>query len=394
MEKETEHDAPAKDFVDIVARELGSETPQDRFVREVKAKTDQLRIAEEARKQLAEERAAASFTPPQAYSLAELREAIKDVAKYRIDGLMLANSDTLVVGSYKSGKTTFDLNLVRSLATGEPFLGEYEVTPVDGRILFMNYELPLVILEEWTTKIGIPEDKLLTISPSGSSNPLSSNYGREWLIDYMDSNDVEILFVDPFSAATKGLDVNEQDNTAVRQWLEGSISDVRAGSRYCKEAILSHHTGKDKGKGARGASAFYDWPSSYIELDKQGTMYDSPRYIKASGRDVGINPTKLEFNSETHQLFVLKEQVATGPAVNESLMIAIVEVVNADGQVMNSGQVEKALKDKAITFRKEDIRPAREEAVSRGLIVGGLGKFKTGVGPLGSVDGLDLAGSL
>lgn len=381
----------SEEEVERIRNERLAVTAEHIYDADVQKKLNDLRILSHAKQILAEERAAADFTAPPIYGQAGLKEVIKDIPKYRIDKLMLAGSDTLIVGAHKAGKTTFLLNLIRSLATGEPFLGAYDVTPTEGRILFMNYELPLVLLDEWTEKIGVPEEKLLTLTPSGYSNPLSSSAGREWLTDQMDKNEVEILIVDPFAAATKGLDINEQDNTAVRQWLEQSVSDVRAGAKYVTEAVLTHHSGKDAGKGARGASAFYDWPSSYLELDRKGTQYDSPRYLKANGRDVGLKSTEIVYDEETHKMLLSQGQGLASVRVNMELMVAIVEVVNAEGREMNSKEVENALKAKGIGYRNEEIKPAREEAVNRGLIVGGLGKFRTGVGPLSDPGKANLA---
>lgn len=357
-------------------------------------KADDLRIYEEARARVKEERAAADYTEPLFEDFEELGASVKDVPKFRIDGLMLSNADMLVVGAHKAGKTTFMLNLIRSLATGEPFLGCYEVQPVAGRILFMNYELPRVLLHEWLEKIDIPNEKLVTVSPLGGSNPLASEYGRERLAEQMDKREVEILIVDPFAAAVTGLDISEQDNSAVRQFLE-QISRVRASTRYCSEAILTHHSGKDKEKGARGASAFFDWPSSYLELNRRGTQFDSPRELKANGRDVGLRSTELIYNPETHRMILAKDQRAVSVEsqaneVNNELIDAIVEVVNESNRMLSSQEVEAELKAKGVTFRKEQIKPAREAAVNKGLIQGNLGKYKTSVAPISLVNPADL----
>jgi len=361
MEKESEQNAPAMDRWNKIADDLKAENPEDRFQHRIAEEAGRLRIRREAERHIREEDARLGFNPPQLLNRSALRDAAENLPKYRIDGLMLADSDFVLIGEKKSGKSTIALNMIRSLTDGGMFLGRFHTRPIDGNILMLNYELSTQILDEWMDAIGINSDKVITLSPRGYSNPLSSDYGREWLANECKKNEVEILLIDPFSVAFKGQG-DENSNTAQREWLE-SLSDIR-GRCDVREILVSIHAGKNAEREARGAGAIQDWAASYAQVYKDPRT--KIRSLSAYGRDVDVDKFILEFDPETHRL-TQQEQVKFSSLNNseKSLLDRIVGAIAESGQSMNQTQIKSALGG---GFDKSKISPVMKQAVEMGVL--------------------------
>ena len=99
----------------------------------------------------------------------------------RIEDLVPWQASTLIPAQRKTGKTTFLLNLARSLLTGEDFLGRFGVRPVDGEVAILNYEVSGDQLARWADEVGIPHDRLFLVNLRGRSNPLwMTKAARGW----------------------------------------------------------------------------------------------------------------------------------------------------------------------------------------------------------------------
>jgi hypothetical protein len=99
------------------------------------------------------------------------------------DGLIPAESNTLVVGIAKIGKTTFLGNLMHSLITGEPFLGRYnEIRRVAGSVVVLNYEVSGRTYARWLDEMEVPNEHLHIISLRGAPNPFRSERAKAELV--------------------------------------------------------------------------------------------------------------------------------------------------------------------------------------------------------------------
>jgi len=83
---------------------------------------------------------------------------------------MPSSAGTLVVAQRKTGKTSLVLNCARSLITGEPFLGEFEVQKISGRVGILNYEMSAGQLGGWAAQVRsvvpTPEPARTTLAKS------------------------------------------------------------------------------------------------------------------------------------------------------------------------------------------------------------------------------------
>jgi hypothetical protein len=109
------------------------------FDAEVAREHRTLRVREEAKRRLAAEKEGS--TKPFDAGLLEDILARRLEPPFRIEGLLPSEAGMLVVAQRKTGKTTFELNLARSLVTGQRFLGRFAVRPLAGKIAILNFEV-------------------------------------------------------------------------------------------------------------------------------------------------------------------------------------------------------------------------------------------------------------
>ena len=262
---------------------------------QVKAEVRLLHLRAEARDIFNAERAG-DVPPFDAGTLAEVLARPAEPAN-RVEGLIPADAGTLVVAMRKTGKTTFELNLARSLLTGEVFLGRFPVVPVMGTVAVLNYEVSAAQLARWADEAGVPQDRLVLVNLRGRRNPLGNPGDRENLADLLRSHNVDSIICDPFGRAFTGQSQN--DSGEVGAFLAGLDQWARA-DVGAKDVILTAHAGWN-GERTRGASALEDWADSIVTLTRDKDD-DQIRYLRAEGRDVLVDEDRLDFNPNTRVL--------------------------------------------------------------------------------------------
>jgi hypothetical protein len=103
--------------------------------------------------------AAEAIELPPVVSGIELARQSSTAQQWAVEGLLAPGQSVLLAAQKKSGKTTTVLNLIRSLTTGEPFLGEYK--PVRRmRVAYFDTELRFETANSYVGQLGIPRDWL------------------------------------------------------------------------------------------------------------------------------------------------------------------------------------------------------------------------------------------
>lgn len=218
-------------------------------------------------------------------------------APYRVEGLIPSDAGTLLVAQRKTGKSTWALNLARSLILGKKFLGTLDVIPVVGNVAALNFEVSSRTYATWAREVGIPGDRLVVANLRGGRNPLSDPEDGAALAEYLRAHDVETVIVDPFGRAYDG--ASQNDAGEVGKWLvdldRWARTDVGA-----RDVILTAHAGWN-GERSRGSSALEDWADTIVTLTR-GENEDGPRYMRAVGRDVDMPEDALNFDQGTRRL--------------------------------------------------------------------------------------------
>lgn len=305
----------------------------------VKRFLDDLRARDEAQAIHAAERAASEQIPPfDAGFLSEVLARPQEPA-HRAEGIIPAEAGTLIVAQRKTGKTTLQLNLARSLLTGEDFLGRFPVTPIAGIVGFLNYEVSGAQLSAWAHEHRVPEDRLFLVNLRGRRNPLAHAIDRQTLAARMRELQVETLFVDPFGRAYTG--TSQNDAGEVGTWL-ADLDRFARGDIGVRDVILAAHAGWG-GERSRGSTALEDWADSIITITRDE---DQLRYLRAEGRDVDIPEDQLDYDETARRLTLAgagSRKVAAKQRQAEGLIPTVLELLR-DTPAMSGNQLDNAIK--------------------------------------------------
>lgn len=337
----------------------------DAFEEMVRADIMRTKAREEARRRLAAERAAAE--PPM--DVGTLGEVLSrpETPPDRVQGLIPSDGSTLITAQRKTGKTTFVLNLGRSLLTGEEFLGRFPVIPITGTVALLNFEVSAATMARWADEVGIDHDRLTLVNLRGRRNPFVTDEDRAELARMLRARSTEVVIVDTFARAFTGKSQN--DVGEVIPFLVGLDEFVRT-DVGASDLILTTHAGWN-GERTRGSTGLEDWPDSIIRLTRDPED-ESQRFMSAMGRDVEVDEDRLNFHAPTRRLTLAgvgSRKELRDDRKTAELAVFVVRIVNAQPGVSTSG-IEKTLKatDDAPTFRSGDVAKAAEYAEARGRI--------------------------
>lgn len=222
--------------------------------------------------------------------------------RWVVQGLINYGTSSILTGKYKAGKSTLMLNLIKSLTTGGEFLGKFQV-PHPMRVAYADMELGWDMAQRWIGEVeGIDATKLEYLGLRGQGyklNMRSETLRAKWARSLMEK-EVDVLIIDPMSPILSALGLDENSAETVRPLLDSL--DMLSVEANLKAVVVSHHTGHQDANRARGSTAWMDWASSFMSVVRQGEEYDSPRFFRASGRDVALSATELTFHQEHREL--------------------------------------------------------------------------------------------
>jgi hypothetical protein len=344
------------------------------YMRDVADELHKLKVRQAARDALRAE----SEPPAPPFDAGTLGEVLARPADppMRVDGMIPWEASTLFVAQRKTGKTTLILNLVRSLLTGEDFLGSYPVRPVEGTIAVLNFEVSAAMLARWADDVGIDLERLYLVNLRGRRNPLSHAQDRARLAADLRGRGVETLIVDPFGRAYTG--ASQNDSGEVGSFLV----DLDLFARFevgAKDLILTAHAGWN-GERTRGSSALEDWADSIVTLTRDAED-ESLRYLRATGRDVEIDEDRLDFNQSTRTLTMSGTGSRKKGKADRKVTDLAVFAVRAAHEHSGIGvaEMEAAIRemDDAPTFRNGEVSKAAKCAAEQGhmrIVPGESGK--------------------
>ena len=305
---------------------------------------ERLRVRDEAARAYRAETA-----PPEPFDAGTLAEVLarEPEPEARVGGLLPWSAGLLVIAQRKTGKTTYGLNIARSLVTGADFLGVLPVRPIapEARVGFLNFEVSGATLARWADESGVPADRLYVVNLRGRRNPFASADDLDRLGELLREARVESLIVDPFGKAFDG--ESQNDNTAVGAWLDRLDAWAR-GTVGALDVILTAHAGH-QGEHVRGASALEGWADVNVYLTRQGPT----RYLSAEGRDVELPESALAFDAATRAL-----TLAGGSRIDGKLdtaLSAVVALLRDAGLPMSGRAIEDAMEG---VVSRDDVRAA------------------------------------
>ncbi len=331
---------------------------QIKFNEQVATETRRLKIRDAARERLRAERAAAEGLPPfDAGLLADIL-ARPPEPKHRAEGIIPADGGTLIVAQRKTGKTSLQLNLARSALLGEDFLGKFPVTPLTGRVAFLNFEVSGQTVAAWANDLSIPHDRMFLVNLRGRRNPLASPEDSTALAQKLREMETEMLIIDPFGRAFTG--TNQNDPGEVGGFL-ADLDRFGRGAVGARDIVLAAHAGWN-GERSRGSTALEDWADTIINVTRGE---DGHRYLRAEGRDVLVAEDRISMN-ETTRLLTLdgagSRRSAAEYSRREALIPLVLEVLHEHHpQFVSASQLDTAIA-KMIKDGEADIRHSKGDA--------------------------------
>lgn len=336
-----------------------------RFERMVSEETFRIRVREAARERVEQGRRG-TLEPFDAGTLGEVL-ARPPAPPSRVQDLIPWEASTLLTAQRKTGKTTLVLNLARSLLTGEDFLGQHAVRPVQGTVTLLNFEVSAATVAHWAADLEIDPARLFLVNLRGRRNPLKRVDDRTRLAELLKSRNTETLIVDPFGRAFTGTSQNDAGEVGgfLQQLDEFTRTDIGA-----LDLLLTAHAGWN-GERTRGSTALEDWADSIITVTRDDSQDGTgERYLRAIGRDVDLEEDRLDYDPDTRLLTLAgsgSRKTARDERRNDELDDAVAEIVTAAPGINGSG-VGRSLKDAGVPHQKGDESKALQRLVAAGRL--------------------------
>lgn len=286
----------------------------------VQANLDNLRVREEARERLHEEKARERLhLPEDPGSLIEQRDNLPKRPPHRIESLLPKGGNALVVAEFGTGKTTLTGNLTRALADGEDFLGQLSVEQPDGNIALFNLEMDPLTYCYWLLDMGIRNmERVFPYHLRGFRLPLTSDVAAEGVRDLLRKWEIEVWVIDPWRRLIASEpDSDGENGNDIAGRITERIDQIKQEAGV-SEAIIPAHTGRGQEEGkehVRGATALEDWADAEWVYNKNAA---GTRFLRtAKGRDAYLNKTKVNYDEATRRLTLESEDQREERQVSE-----------------------------------------------------------------------------
>lgn len=342
MEREAaERDAELAELAFYQGRE------EDERAEAVEDRYQQLRINHEANKRLIAEvtRQREFELPGWGWTAEEFINEDLDPPQPVVKGLHFEGNNTLLVAEFKTGKTTLEIGLAKALADNEPFLGKFPVDFANGRIAFLNYEMPASMFRQWLADAEIENpDRIVPLNLRGWRLPFWNDEELRRLSGWLGDNEVKFMILDPAARAWRGLVEHEGDNVQLAEFF-GALDELKR-IGHVPNLLISAHKPRAKEDRARGGGEIEAWPDGNWYLNKRK---GGQRSLRAEGRDIWLDETDLDFDPETRHL---SAGVATADAeAIQAEMEAVAAVKSHGGKVHSKSELMSAMKGRNETKR-------------------------------------------
>lgn len=265
--------------------------------------------------------------------------------QYAIDDVLPVRGNAMLSAQYKSGKTTFIMEVIRALCDGEPFLGRFNVNTT-GRVAFWQYELDAGMMDTWLGDVQLRNPQnLRLLNLRGKRIPLDTEYGQKWAVDWLRKREIRTWILDPAVKAMIGWG-DENDNTAVTLFTD-MLDEIKEKAGV-SELVIAHHTGRSEmvqgEERARGAARWDDWPDSRWILTRM-TGSDT-RFIRMTGRGNDVPESALAYEAPRRRVTLVGggdplAGATRATAANQALRQQVLDYISANpgrgkNEIMNA----------------------------------------------------------
>lgn len=332
------------------------------------AATENLHAQDTARTHLAAASASVIELPP-VTSLADLLAEDDDPVRMRIEQVWpMGGAKGSCAAPAGAGKTNFNINLIRSLADGDPFLGAFDVHPTDVRIAVIDLEMNKPMTRRWLRRQGVRNVGAVVDVLNLRGNPGLFDMGNDRLRDMWARRlrDQGVNFV-TFDCLKPVLDImGLNENTEMGKFL--TPFDVMLTEAEVDDVLVYHHTGHASGAAgerARGDSTLLGWTDVNLKIIRDD---DGDRFFAADKVRDAEEPApegQLTFDPTTgHLTYTGENRAATAVTENiekrmHAVLDALADAATEGTDEMNATAIRSAvggkndITDKALTLAKE-----------------------------------------
>jgi hypothetical protein len=234
---------------------------------------------------------------------------------WAVDGVWSGDAHGLIAGEPKTYKSLISMDLLVSVASGKPFLGQYEIPATGPGLLIQEENTPGLVRDrlmkiahakELTGKLHVngsrsvhfevPATLPLTVVNNARIN-LNDVEDLEWISELIRENQAKLVVLDPLYMMAPGMDENSAAQVAP---VLRNLLTLK--QRHGCGLLLVHHynkprEGEDRHAGNRisGSNAFYRWFESAIYLEKM-KAFGQVRMSAEHRTQVSMDPMKLTFD--------------------------------------------------------------------------------------------------
>lgn len=235
----------------------------------VDVEVERLRVRHEAALIFQQELDADQTPTLEMMSLASYKANPAAAPKDLINGVMKAEGLCVVVGPSGSGKSTLALQMLHSVMTGVPWLGQ-QVMKIDGSVGLLSYDMDAAMLLDWMAGFpGVDPARVSAVNAYRRGNPLGVPALRKQIADAWRAANTEVVVLDSFSASFFGHDQNDAAATMshYRDMKLFALTEVGAKALI----VIAHSTASSPLK-PRGSSVHIDTADTMIAMVPEDPM--------------------------------------------------------------------------------------------------------------------------
>lgn len=212
-------------------------------------------------------------------------------------GLVGARHRVVVAAMFKSGKTTLQVNLMRSYADEAPLFGIIPCLPLDGKLAFWNLEMDRADWLAYVRPMKVQSTgRVRTAHLRGKPVPfMSSKEARAQAVRELTGCSVWVIDTIGKVMDWHGIDANDNHGVGKLTDCIDQVMDEAGVSVLLASAHMPHAArGSREFERAIGAQKLSGWADSLINLLKDG----HDRYLSATGRQVSLAESRLELGGD------------------------------------------------------------------------------------------------
>jgi len=329
---------------------------------DVQERLRRLRNTHTAKQRLDQELRTEIELPP-VTPLTQMLEQPDDPIHYRIDRLALEGARIMLSAQYKAGKTHTLLNLLRSLADGDPFLDKFTVNTKAASIVVIDDELDANTLRRWAREQKIVNtdaisDVICLRGRLSAFNLLDDRCRDQWVRRLSDLG-CDYLALDCLRPVLDSLGLDE-NRDAGKFLVPFDTMLTEAG---VNNALLVHHMGHN-GERSRGDSRLQDWPDVTWRLVRESEEPDSARFFSAFGRDVNVPEGRLGFDGRRLSYV----SGSRNDAKLEAAAIAVLTLLSGDAKKGGDGLSGNAIEQELPDHSQKNVRAALKKLANGGRV--------------------------